>query len=241
MEIASPIPPSKVTLAIKVWFLPRFLGILPYARFPLGAGSPRPQARHGDMEPALVHEQHQPPGVQQAARQPSPQSPQTLVALGGYGRLFLSGQPPPSGSPEILRLIVALETFTPRASSKASQCSSSVRSGSFRSWVGSHLSSMAPFLAGGPGMGLASTTPLSLRRLSQRLIEGTEIPKTRATSFRGIPPSTASSALSLRSFEYAFMPGSLRQDQPSRNSLSDVRDASGRIGRSLRYSGCHRG
>ena len=35
--IASPIPPSSVMLAIRVVFLPRFLGTLPYTFFPLGA------------------------------------------------------------------------------------------------------------------------------------------------------------------------------------------------------------
>ena len=73
-------------------------------------------------------------------------------------------------------------------------------------------------------MGEGSTSPLSLRLLSQRLIEGTEIPKIPATSLRGIPRSTASNTLSLRSFEYAFMPGSFHEDQPSRNLLSEVRD-----------------
>lgn len=101
---------------------------------------------------------------------------------------------------------MAVETFTPRASSNASQCSFSVRSGSFSSWIGSHLSSRVPFLTGGPGLGLGSSSPLSLRRLSQRLIEGSDIPKISATSLRGIPRSTASNTLSLRSFEYAFMP-----------------------------------
>jgi hypothetical protein len=119
------------------------------------------------MEPALVDE-HQPPGLQ-AARQPPPKPPLLLVALRGYYLgLFLSGQPP--GRFEILRLIVAVETFTPEASSNASQCSASVRSGSFSSWPGSHPSSKAPFLAGGPGMGEGSTSALSLLSLSQRLI-----------------------------------------------------------------------
>ena len=129
----------------------------------------------------------------------------------------MSGQPP--GRREILRLIVAVETFTPEASSNASQCSASVRSGSFSSWAGSHPSSKAPFLARGPGMAEGSTSPLSLRRLSQRLIEGSEIPKILATSLRGIPRSTASNTLSLKSFEYAFMPGSFHEDQPSSNPL----------------------
>jgi hypothetical protein len=119
----------------------------------------------------------------------------------------------------MLRLMVAVETLTPEASSNASQCSSSVRSGSLSSWPGNHPSSRAPFLAGGPGMGEGSTSPVSLRRLSQRLIEGTEIPKIRATFFRGIPRSTASNTLSLRSFEYALMLGSFHEDQSSRNPL----------------------
>src|SRR5215210_43754 len=79
-------------------------------------------------------------------------------------------------------------------------------SGLFSSWVGNHCSSSAPFLAGGPGLlGLGSTSPLSLGLLNQRLIEGRDTPKIRATSLPGIPRSTASNTLSLRSFEYAFM------------------------------------
>ncbi len=113
----------------------------------------------------------------------------------------------------MLRLIVAVETLTPEASSNASQCSASARSGSSSSCIGSHPASKAPFLAGGPGLGISPTSPVSLRRLSQRLIEGTEIPKTCATSLRGTPRSTASSTLSLRSFEYALMPGSFAEDQ----------------------------
>ena len=68
-------------------------------------------------------------------------------------------------------------------------------------------------------MGLGSTSPLSLRLLNQRLIEGMEIPKICATSLRGIPRSTASNTFSLRSFEYAFMLGSFHEDQTSRNPL----------------------
>jgi hypothetical protein len=68
-------------------------------------------------------------------------------------------------------------------------------------------------------MGEGSTSPVSLRRLSQRLIEGTEIPNISATSLRGIPRSRASNTSSLRSFEYAFIPGSFYEDQSSRNPL----------------------
>lgn len=120
----------------------------------------------------------------------------------------MSGQPPP-GRREIPRHTVAVDTFTPWTSSNAWQCSASVGSESFSSRAGSHSLSKAPFLAGGPGIGEGATSPVSLRRLSQRLIEGTQIPKTRATSLRGILPSTASNALSLRSLEYGLMLGSL--------------------------------
>lgn len=54
-------------------------------------------------------------------------------------------------------------------------------------------------------MGEGSTSPVSLRCLSQRLIEGKEI---LATSIRGIPRSRASNTSSLRSLEYALMLGS---------------------------------
>ena len=69
-------------------------------------------------------------------------------------------------------------------------------------------------------MGLGSTPPLSLRRLSQRLIEGEDTPKILATSFLGIPRSTAANTLSLRSFEYALMRNSFVEDQPSSKPLS---------------------
>jgi hypothetical protein len=120
----------------------------------------------------------------------------------------------------MLRLIVAVDTLTPRSSSKASQCSSSVRSGLLRRWPGNHSWSIAPLVAGGPGMGLGSTSPVSLRLFSQRLIEGKEIPKILATSALGIPRSTASNTFSLRSFEYALMRNSFAEDQLSRKPLS---------------------
>ena len=129
----------------------------------------------------------------------------------------MTGHPP--GRSAMVRHIVALETLTPEASSKASQYSPSVRSGSLSSRAGSHSSSMALFGAGGPGIGRASRSPVSLLLLSQRFMEGTETPKTFATSPRSMPRSTASNTLSLRSFEYGFMPGSLHEDQPSRNPL----------------------
>ena len=49
---------------------------------------------------------------------------------------------------------------------------------------------------------------------------GTETPKTLATRPRGMPPrSTAESTLSLRSFEYGFIPTSLAEDQSSSKAL----------------------
>jgi hypothetical protein len=61
------------------------------------------------------------------------------------------------------------------------------------------------FRRGRPGMGSASTSPVSRRRLSQRLMVGTETEKVTATSSLGTPRSTAASTLILRSFEYGFM------------------------------------
>jgi hypothetical protein len=50
-------------------------------------------------------------------------------------------------------------------------------------------------------MDLGSTLPVSRRLFSQRLIEGKEISKIVATSWRGIARSIASTTFSLRSFE----------------------------------------
>ena len=51
-------------------------------------------------------------------------------------------------------------------------------------------------------------------------MEGKETLKTLPTSLRSMPRSRASNTLSLRSFEYAFMSGSIHEAQPSRNALS---------------------
>lgn len=56
-------------------------------------------------------------------------------------------------------------------------------------------------------MGLASTSPVSRRRLSQRFMVGTETEKVLATSSLLAPPSTVARTLILRSFEYGFMAG----------------------------------
>ena len=55
--------------------------------------------------------------------------------------------------------------------------------------------------------GCSTRSALSRRRLSQRLMVGTETEKVLATSSLGTPPSTAASTLTLRSFEYGFMLG----------------------------------
>jgi hypothetical protein len=52
-----------------------------------------------------------------------------------------------------------------------------------------------------PGEGLGATSPVRPRRLSQRLSVEAETPKRATTSFLGTFRSTASSTLSLRSFE----------------------------------------
>ena len=51
-----------------------------------------------------------------------------------------------------------------------------------------------------------STSPVWRLLLSQRLMVDMELtPKSRATSFLGMPRSIAASVFNLRSFEYAFM------------------------------------
>src|SRR5215216_6324041 len=125
-------------------------------------------------------------------------------ALLGYLRLFLIGQPP-SGRRAIPLPTVEVETVCPYSSSKASRCSSRVRSSLACRWWGSHSLSITPFLGGLPGIGLGSTSPLSRRLFSQRFMVGIETEKVFATSSLGVPASTAASTLNLRSFEYGFI------------------------------------
>ncbi len=70
--------------------------------------------------------------------------------------------------------MVEVETVWPNSSSKASRCSSSVRSSLASRCFGSQLWSFAPFVEGLPGIGFGSTSPVSRRLLSQRLMVGTE-------------------------------------------------------------------
>src|SRR5215217_1196061 len=103
--------------------------------------------------------------------------------------------------------MVDVETLCPNSSSKASRCSSRVRSSLASRCSGSHSRSIAPFLEGLPGMGSGSTSPISRRLFSQRFMVSIDTEKVFATSSLGLPASTAESTLNLRSFEYGFMPG----------------------------------
>src|SRR5215204_7664992 len=103
--------------------------------------------------------------------------------------------------------MVEVETSSPNSSSKASRCSSRVRSSFASRCFGSHSLSSVPFLEGLPGIGLGSTPPVSRRLRSLRFMVGIDTEKVFATSSLGLPASTAESTLNLRSFEYGFMPG----------------------------------
>src|SRR5829696_6454459 len=103
--------------------------------------------------------------------------------------------------------MVEVDTSSPKCSSKASRCSSRVRSSLAWRCSGSHSLSIVPFLAGLPGIGSGCTSPVSLRLLSQRFMVGIDTEKVFATSSLAVPASTAESTLNLRSFEYGFMEG----------------------------------
>src|SRR5215213_6629434 len=163
----------------------------------LSPGSPRPQAIHRDMRPALIHK-HKAPDVE-ARGQPSPEGSRSLVAFGGYGRLFLSGHRP--GRRAMFRLIVASETSTPVSSSKASQCSLRVRSGLPFRCPGSHRLNASPFTEGLPAILWMATSPVRRLLLSQRLMVERDSPKRSWSSLLGTPRSKAASAFNLRSFE----------------------------------------
>src|SRR5918993_1044967 len=130
---------------------------------------------------------------------------------------------PPSGKPAMALPMVEVDTSCPNSSSKASRCSSRVRSSLAWRCLGSHSFSIAPFLEGLPGIGSGSTSPVSRRRFSQRFMVGIDTEKVLATSSLGLPASTAASTLSLRSFEYGFMPGGYHiTDRYLRAPLSEV-------------------
>src|SRR3712207_5477371 len=85
---------------------------------------------------------------------------------GGYLCLFLIGQGPP-GRPSMARLTVEAETTKPVCSSKASRCSSRVRSLLSCKLEGNHSWSAAPLRRGRPGIGFGSTFPVSRRLLRE--------------------------------------------------------------------------
>src|SRR5215213_245100 len=118
--------------------------------------------------------------------------------------VFLSVHPSFS---RIARLMVAIDTRTPRALSHNSQWRSKVAS-SFSSscFHSARLSSALERMRRlRPVERLGSRSSPWRRRFTQRLMVEREIPNGRETSSRGEPRSTASSTRNLRSFEYAFM------------------------------------
>src|SRR5215212_5782616 len=115
--------------------------------------------------------------------------------------------------------MVEVETSSPKCSSKASRCSSKVRSPFAWRCSGSHSFSIAPFLAGLPGTASGSTSPVSLLLLSQRFMVGIDTEKVLATSCLGSPESTAARTLNLRSFEYGLMPEGYHMDRYLRAPL----------------------
>ena len=86
-------------------------------------------------------------------------------------------------------------------------------------WAGSHSRKAAPFMEGLPGRGPVSTSPVSPRRFSQRLIVASDTPKTSTTSLRGMPRSMADRTLRLKYFEYAFMSQALYEARYLHNPL----------------------
>src|SRR5215208_7205892 len=120
---------------------------------------------------------------------------------------------------------VEVETLCPKCSSKASLCSSRVRSSLAWRCLGSHPLSRVPFLEGLPGIAFGWTSPVSLLLFSQRFMVGIDTEKVFATCSLGLPASTAESTLNLRSFEYGFMPGDQHTDRYLRAPLSHHRSS----------------
>jgi hypothetical protein len=99
------------------------------------------------------------------------------------------------------RLIVAIDTRTPDVSSYQARVSSSVASGCAASRAGNAAAKGAVLIGGGPWRGRGATAPVWRRSCRYRVSVARETPKTRATSLRGIPPSTAATTRSRRSSE----------------------------------------
>src|SRR5215208_442940 len=88
----------------------------------LSFGSPSIKSREGDVRPALVHEDEL-VGLYKAPHVLSPSTSLFFVSLGGTQTLFLSVH---SSFSRMARLMVAMETLTPRRSSHSLQWRSRV-------------------------------------------------------------------------------------------------------------------
>jgi hypothetical protein len=76
-----------------------------------------------------------------------------------------------------VRVLCILSTNTKLQPSIQPRCSARVRSGFAPIRAGNHYRKAAPFTEGLPGSSLASTSPVSWRRFSQRLIVAGDTPK----------------------------------------------------------------
>ncbi len=191
--------PPRVMEAMSVWFLPRFLGTLPYARSPLGAlalrrvievwkpdsstNTSRLASRSGS--PATSKAPAPPPPRAQRLRETFFERPATRQAR---------DRPADSGSRDCRAFVGLLERLTVFVQREVGVSLQEV-SGQ------SHPSSATPFTRGRPGIGLGSTSPVSRRCRSQRLMVGTDTEKVLAASSLPAPRSTAASTRLLRSFE----------------------------------------
>ena len=133
-------------------------------------------------EPLSSPREHQPPGVEEVGSQPAPQASCLLVWLClGYLRLFLIGQPP-AGRPAMARpTVVDAETKTLSSALRRPRGGALLGSGR----VVGLQSRGQPFFqrraleAGKSGdrLWLFSTSPVSRRLLSQRLLVGAPKPR----------------------------------------------------------------
>src|SRR5215211_5147434 len=83
---------------------------------------------------------------------------------------------------------VEVETLCPNSSSKASLCSSRVRSSFASRCFGSHSLSRVPFLEGLPGIAVGCTSPVSRRLFSHLFMVGIATEKVRDHHLRDLLP-----------------------------------------------------
>ena len=74
-------------------------------------------------------------------------------------------------------------------------------------------------MEGLPGRGPVSTSPVSPRRFSQRLLVASDMLKTSMTSLRGMPRLMTDRTLRLKYFEYSFMSQALYEARYLHNAL----------------------